>query len=102
MAELKNQSDAAGGSIFYGTISSTLDCPFDGYPEGVDGAIINIPLCVSKGCDSSMLGEEYVSCGANTALTDEPQDGLNGCSAMYGTSNLALASFLAALIFFFM
>ena len=101
VAELKDICNAAGGSMLYGTIPSTLDCQAsDGYPQGKDGALRNQPLCVNKGCDSSMIGEELVSCSTNAVFTDEPQDFLSGGSSMYGTGILTLASFLTALTFF--
>jgi hypothetical protein len=74
MAEFKDHCEtAAGGSTFYATLSSTLDCPPGVFPEGVDATIGNHPVCVTKACDISMLeGIIPNSCGATFA--DEPQD----------------------------
>ena len=72
-AKFKDQYDAAGGSTLYGTISSTLlvDCSPGSFPEGGDATNGNNPVCVTKGCDSSMLGE-IIDADCRSAFTDDP------------------------------
>jgi hypothetical protein len=73
MAERKEQCNSAGGGMLYLTYPS-LNCSLAGFVVAEpDGTMVNSPVCVSKGCDSSMPAEKRSSWDGVT-VTDEPQE----------------------------